>query len=87
METAQISKSQINKPLYRVMTANVSAMLSPEQIQEAFNQLLEKMKVPDPDNPNLWVVVIGKYKLWGILDHGAGPDQEDLLTLLFPEDY
>ncbi len=69
------------------MTANVSTTLSPEQIQEAFNQLQEKMKVPDPENPNLWVVAIGKYKLWGILDHGAGPSQEDLLTLLFPEDY
>ena len=71
-----------------VMTKNVANTLTPEQIGEAMMQLREKMKVQDPDNPDLWTIEIeAGYKLWGILDHGAGPNGEDVLTLLFPEDY
>jgi len=83
------SKSTIKKSnsIYRVMTAAVADKLSDAEIHEAFEQLHEKMKTPDPDNPNLWIVHVRNHKLWGILDHGAGPSQKDLLTLLFPEDY
>ena len=70
-----------------VMTRNVADTLSPEQISTAMKQLREKMKVQDPDNPDLWVVRVNEHTLWGILDHGAGPNGEDVLTLLFPEDY
>ncbi len=71
-----------------VVTRNVATTLSPKQIDEAMTQLHEKMKFPDPGNPDLWTVEIdGGYRLWGILDHGAGPKGEDVLTLLFPEDY
>ena len=75
------------KPIHRVMTAAVADKLSDTESHKAFEKLYEKMKTPDPDNPNLWVVHIDTHKLWGILDHRAGPSQEDLLTLLFPEDY
>jgi hypothetical protein len=71
-----------------VVSRRVATTLSPEQIGEAMTQLHERMKSQDPDNPDLWTVEIDPgYKLWGILDHGAGPDGEDVLTLLFPEDY
>lgn len=70
-----------------VATRNVVSTLTEVEIAQAFKQLLEKMKVFDPDNPNLWVVEINNHKLWGILDEGAGPNNEDVLTLLFPEDY
>jgi len=75
------------KPVYRAMTASVAEGLSEKEIHEAFTRLHEKMKTPDPENPNLWTVRIGDFKLWGILDPGAGPSKEDVLTLLFPEDY
>ena len=70
-----------------VMTRNVADTLSPEQISEAMQLLREKMKIQDPDNPGLWTVTINEHTLWGILDHVAGPEGEDVLTLLFPEDY
>ena len=69
------------------MTASVADQLSDIEILIAFAQLAEKMKTQDPENPDLWVVTIGKHKLWGILDRGAGPNGMDSLTLLFPEDY
>ena len=72
---------------YKVMTASAAGQLSNIEILMAFAQLAEKMKTQDPENPDLWVVTIGKHKLWGILDRGAGPNGMDLLTLLFPEDY
>ncbi len=70
-----------------VMTRNVENTLTPEQVIQALTQLREKMKIQDPDNPGLWTVNVDGHRLWGILDHGAGPKGEDVLTLLFPEDY
>ena len=87
MKIAHTIEQQNNKKLFRVFTATVAEKLSEEEIHEAFIQLREKMKTPDPENPNLWTVKIGDFKLWGILDPGAGPVKEDVLTLLFPEDY
>ena len=87
MKTEHINNNHSSKIFLRVTTANVTATLDPEEIQVAFKKLHESMKTPDPENPNIWVVMIGKHKLWGILDHRAGPFQEDVLTLLFPEDY
>jgi len=76
-----------NQSRITVVTRNVANTLTPEQIDAAMTQLHEKMKVQDPANPDLWVVQLDGHKLWGILDHGAGPKGEDVLTLLFPEDY
>ena len=87
MKTEHINNNRNSNKIFQVTTANVTATLDPEEIQVAFKKLHENMKTPDPKNPNLWVVKIGKHKLWGILDHRAGPSQEDVLTLLFPEDY
>ena len=87
MKTEHINNNHNCNKIFRVTTDNVTSTLDPEEIQIAFKILKESMKTPDPENPNLWVVMIGKHKLWGILDHRAGPFQEDVLTLLFPEDY
>jgi hypothetical protein len=73
--------------LYVVATANVTTELSEQQLARAYRELREKMKTPDPENPNLWTVTINSRKVWGILDEGAGPQGEDLFTILFPEDY
>jgi hypothetical protein len=81
------TEEQNKRSLYIVTTRTVAATLQPEEIQEALIQLKEKMKVQDPLNPDLWTVFIGGHKLWGILDRRAGPNGEDLLTILFPEDY
>jgi len=87
MKTAYTIEQRNNKKLFRVFTATVFERLTEPEIHEAFTQLHEKMKTPHPENPNLWVVNVDGYKLWGILDPGAGPAREDVLTLLFPEDY
>ena len=70
-----------------VVTASVYQELSRNEIDETFEQLKEKMKKQDPENPDLWTVQISGYELWGILDHKAGPNKEDVLTILFPSDY
>ena len=75
------------KALITVATRTVADTLSPEEIARAFLELRQKMRVQDPLNPNLWIVTISGKKLWGILDERAGPEGEDVLTLLFPEDY
>ena len=87
MKAEYQNNSQRTQNICRVTTANVVATLDPEEIQAAFKELHECMKIPDPENPNLWVVMINNHKLWGILDRRAGPSQEDVLTMLFPEDY
>ncbi len=78
--------NQRNK-MHTVITQHVKSELTPEEIYAAFTELMEKMKTPDPDNPNLWSVEIGEKTLWGILDEGAGPQGSDLFTILFPSDY
>ena len=75
------------KSMQTVVSRRVFETLTPEQIHQAFTILFEKMKVPDPDNPNLWTVHVGGHRLWGILDEGAGTDGQDLLSLIYPEDY
>jgi len=87
MKIAHTIDQQDNKKLFKVFTATVAEKLTESEIHEAFAQLHEKMKTPDPENPNLWVVNVAGNRLWGILDPGAGPAKEDVLTLLFPDDY
>jgi len=76
-----------DKTIQTVVSRGVFNTLTPEQIHQAFTQFFEKMKVPDPDNPNLWTVHVGGYRIWGILDEGAGTEGQDLVTLIFPEEY
>jgi len=82
-----ILEKQNNGSLYIVASRAVAAKLRPEEMQEALRKLEVKMQKQDPLNPDLWTVFVNNYKLWGILDHRAGPKGEDLLTILFPEDY
>ena len=82
-----ILEQQNNGSLYIVASRAVDATLTPEEMQEALRKLEEKMQKQDPLNPDLWTVYVNNHKLWGILDHKAGPNGEDLLTVLFPEDY
>lgn len=82
-----ILKKQNEGSLCIVATRAVAAKLTPEEMQEALQKLEVKMQKQDPLNPDLWTVYVNNYKLWGILDHRAGPNKEDLLTVLFPEDY
>lgn len=74
-------------PTIHVMTCGVQAELTPEEIAWVHQELMEKMKTPDPDNPNLWTTKIRGQTIWGILDEGAGPNGEDLFSLLFPHEY
>ena len=76
-----------NEARITVATKTVVDTLTPEQIDAAMTQLHEKMKVQDPANPDLWTITVDNCKLWAILDHRAGPNGEDVLTLLFSEDY
>ena len=87
MNYAYLTAQTTNRKMYIVATAQVAAELSEQQISRAYNELREKMKTPDPDNPNLWTVIIDGRTVWGILDEGAGPSGEDLFTMLFPDDY
>jgi hypothetical protein len=87
MNIAYFTAQTTNRKMYFVATAHVAAELSEQQISRAYNELREKMKTPDPENPNLWTVIIDGRTVWGILDEGAGPSGEDLFTMLFPEDY
>lgn len=87
MNIAYLTAQTTKRKLYVVATANVVAELSEQQLSSVYQELHEKMKTPDPENPNLWTVTIDGRTVWGILDKGAGPSGEDLLTMLFPEDY
>ena len=70
-----------------VATRTVVETLAPDEVHNAFQTVREKMKTVDPLNPDLWTVRVAGRELWGILDRRAGPEGEDLLTLLFPEEY
>ena len=70
-----------------VVSRGVFDQLTPEEIKQAFDILFEKMKTPDPDNPNLWTVEIAGHMLWGILDEGAGPKGESVISIIFPSEY
>ena len=82
-----IQPANDRKPMIHVMTRGVQAALTREEILLAHQQLIEKMKTPDPKNPNLWTVEVGHHKLWGIVDEEAGPYGENICTLLFPSEY
>ena len=70
-----------------VLTEKVTQRLTPAQIGEAMKSLHEKLPYEDPSNPGLWVVKVDNHELWAILDSGAGQYGEDVITVIFPEDY
>lgn len=82
-----ILEKQNNGSLYIVASRAVAEKLTQQEMQEALQKLEVKMQKQDPLNPDLWTVYVNNHKLWGILDRKAGPNKEDLLTVLFPEDY
>ena len=86
-QTNSTRSKPIGSTIQTVVTNGISTTLTPEQIQQVFSEMFEKMKTPDPDNPNLWTVHISGHRIWGILDEGAGEDGRSLLTLLFPSEY
>jgi hypothetical protein len=86
MESMRVQKMQ-NETVRTVVTRGVRDALSADEIRAAVTELREKMKTPDPENPNLWTVQVGPHTLWGILDEHAGPNGESICTLLFPEEY
>ena len=73
--------------LLMVATRTVVETLAPDEVQNAFQTLRERMKTQDPLNRDLWTVEVAGQRLWGILDRRGGPVGEDVLTLLFPEEY
>ncbi|MFC1608099.1 hypothetical protein ACFL47_09025 [Candidatus Latescibacterota bacterium] len=87
MNVAYLTANTTKRQLYVVATSNVTTELSEQKLAKAYHELREKMKTPDPENPNLWTVAIDGRTVWGILDERAGPQGEDLFTILFPEDY
>ena len=70
-----------------VLTENVTQRLAPEQIGEAMKSLHQRLPQPDLDNPGLWVIYVDDIELWALLDSGAGQFGEDVVTVIFPEDY
>lgn len=70
-----------------VLTRHVAQSLLPDQVCRALQHFHSAMRVQDPENPNLWTTQIDGWTLWAVLDEGAGPNGEDVATILFPEDY
>ncbi|MBT4485495.1 MAG: hypothetical protein HOC71_17650 [Candidatus Latescibacteria bacterium] len=87
MNVAYLTTNTAQRRLYVVATANVTTELSEQQLAKSYRELMEKIKTPDPENPNLWTITVDGRKVWGILDERAGPEGEDLFTILFPKDY
>ena len=70
-----------------VLTEKVTQRLTPTQIGEAMKSLHQKLPCMDPKNTGLWVIHVDNHELWAILDVGAGQYGEDVITVIFPEDY
>jgi len=75
------------RPLLVVASSSVLQRLNLEQFEQAMRSLSTKSLVQDPNNPNLWITKVSDIEVWGILDEQAGPEGEDVLTILLPEDY
>ena len=86
MESMRLEKMQ-NEAVRTVVTRGVRDALSADEIHAAVAELREKMKTVDPENPNLWTLQVGPHTLWGILDEDAGPNGEDVFTVLLPSEY
>ena len=81
-----ISKPNTNN-IQTVVTKGLHETLTSKQVQQACKKAFEAMQTPDPDNPNLWTIHVDGYRIWAILDEGAGDDGRNLLSLLFPTEY
>jgi len=76
-----------SRAVLNVITPAVQKALSPEELERSLRALQEKSKTPDPESPNLWTHQTGKHVVWAILDEQAGPEGEDVLTILLPGNY
>jgi len=81
-----ITKAE-GRAVLNIITRSVLNTLSPEELEPTVRALREKSKTPDPNSPNLWTHQTGKHEVWAILDEQAGPEGEDVLTILLPGDY
>ena len=70
-----------------VMTRGIQAELTPDEILIVYRELMEKMKTPDPNNPNLWSTKFKDRTIWGVLDEKAGPNGEDVFCIMYPSEY
>lgn len=82
-----IQPANQNRAMITTMTCGIHTELTPEELYRALTELHQKMKTPDPENPGLWSTTINDHTVWGILDEHAGPNGEDVFTVLFPHEY
>ena len=85
--TYETRRHECGNGLLTVVTRRVALRLTPEELHRAYLDLRRKMQTPDPKNPNLWITWIRDEKIWGVFDRCAGPNGEDVLTMLFPSEY
>ena len=85
-DAAREIKTGAGGRLLTMATPQVVNALDEREIDEAFGALLRELEECNRQCQAPIEVSIAGQKLWGIIDPWAGPNGEDLLTLLYPND-
>ncbi len=82
-----ILEEQNNGSLYIDPSRKVKTTLSPKEMKETLKKIEEKMKIEASLNLDIHTVFVNQYELWGVMDRRAGPHGEDLLSIIFLEEF
>lgn len=82
-----ILEEQNNGSLYIDPSRKVKTTLSPKGIKETLKKIEEKMKIEASLNLDIHAVFVNNRELWGVIDRRAGPHGEDLLSIIFLEEF
>lgn len=80
-------EKQINGSLYIDLSKKIEATFSKEETKGVIKKMDEIMKLNTPYNFNLWTLNIKDHEVWGLFDSRAGPNGEDLLTIILSEEF
>ena len=82
-----ILEKQNNGSLYIDPSSKVKTTLSLNEMKETLKKLEEIMKMEASLNLDIWTVFVSNHEVWGVLDRRAGPNGEDLLSIIFLEEF
>ena len=80
-------EKQNNGTLYIHPSKKIETIFTEKEMEEVLKKLEEIMMIEASLSLDLWTVNINNKEVWGLFDTRAGPNGEDLLTIIFSEEF
>ncbi|MFZ1289907.1 MAG: hypothetical protein WAR79_07445 [Melioribacteraceae bacterium] len=80
-------EKQNNGTLFIDPSNKIKTELTEKEVTELLTKLDEEIEKDSSLNLNMWSLNFNNKEIYGLLDSRAGPNEEDLLRIIFSEEF